>query len=234
MAVVHNGIIENFRELREELRNEGRTFASETDSEVIAHLVSRTQLTFLLLITVQIKWENRYKKDIGAVCLITIDGADFKINEPTPWSPKCYSHKLEHAGLRYELGICIQTGWIVWINGPYPPGHWPDLAISRDGLNQALDPDELFLADGTYSDGNGWSLTPNGLKDADQYMKAVARARHERINGIMKQFHCLRDCFRHHRTKHGRVFTAVANIVQAKIQLEKCIHQVYYDDNYLY
>lgn len=41
VAIVHNGIIENFKELREELRTEGREFASETDSEVVAHLVSR-------------------------------------------------------------------------------------------------------------------------------------------------------------------------------------------------
>jgi glucosamine--fructose-6-phosphate aminotransferase (isomerizing) len=41
VALVHNGIIENFRELREELRAAGRHFTSETDSEVVAHLVSR-------------------------------------------------------------------------------------------------------------------------------------------------------------------------------------------------
>ncbi|MCA3607395.1 MAG: glutamine--fructose-6-phosphate transaminase (isomerizing) [Methylobacterium sp.] len=40
LAVVHNGIIENFRELREELQAEGRIFASETDTEVVAHLVT--------------------------------------------------------------------------------------------------------------------------------------------------------------------------------------------------
>lgn len=39
VAVVHNGIIENFRELREELIAMGNKFESETDSEVIAHLV---------------------------------------------------------------------------------------------------------------------------------------------------------------------------------------------------
>jgi glucosamine--fructose-6-phosphate aminotransferase (isomerizing) len=41
VAVVHNGIIENFLELRQELEAEGCTFASETDSEVVAHLVER-------------------------------------------------------------------------------------------------------------------------------------------------------------------------------------------------
>jgi glucosamine--fructose-6-phosphate aminotransferase (isomerizing) len=39
VAVVHNGIIENFRELRAGLAKEGARFASETDSEVVAHLV---------------------------------------------------------------------------------------------------------------------------------------------------------------------------------------------------
>src|SRR5499426_2347267 len=41
LAVVHNGIIENFRELREELEKNGAKFASETDTEVVAHLVTR-------------------------------------------------------------------------------------------------------------------------------------------------------------------------------------------------
>jgi glucosamine--fructose-6-phosphate aminotransferase (isomerizing) len=40
LAVVHNGIIENFGELRRELEGKGAKFATETDSEVIAHLVS--------------------------------------------------------------------------------------------------------------------------------------------------------------------------------------------------
>jgi glucosamine--fructose-6-phosphate aminotransferase (isomerizing) len=41
LAVVHNGIIENFRELREELENNGARFGSETDTEVVAHLVTQ-------------------------------------------------------------------------------------------------------------------------------------------------------------------------------------------------
>ncbi len=40
VAVVHNGIIENFRELREKLIAAGHKFASETDTEVVAHLVT--------------------------------------------------------------------------------------------------------------------------------------------------------------------------------------------------
>src|SRR6478735_8641462 len=40
VAVVHNGIIENFGELRAELEGNGSKFSTETDTEVIAHLVS--------------------------------------------------------------------------------------------------------------------------------------------------------------------------------------------------
>jgi glucosamine--fructose-6-phosphate aminotransferase (isomerizing) len=40
VAVVHNGIIENFRELRDKLSGNGCKFASDTDTEVVAHLVT--------------------------------------------------------------------------------------------------------------------------------------------------------------------------------------------------
>src|SRR6476660_4533570 len=41
VSVVHNGIIENYRELKEELVAEGAAFTSDTDTEVIAHLITR-------------------------------------------------------------------------------------------------------------------------------------------------------------------------------------------------
>lgn len=40
VALVHNGIIENFKRLRDGLVKRGRTFESETDTEVVAHLIS--------------------------------------------------------------------------------------------------------------------------------------------------------------------------------------------------
>ncbi|HXW73095.1 MAG TPA: glutamine--fructose-6-phosphate transaminase (isomerizing) [Methylocella sp.] len=40
VGLVHNGIIENFRELRAELKAKGHVFSTDTDSEVIAHLIS--------------------------------------------------------------------------------------------------------------------------------------------------------------------------------------------------
>jgi len=41
IAIVHNGIVENFEELKKELENEGYSFKSETDSEIIANLLQK-------------------------------------------------------------------------------------------------------------------------------------------------------------------------------------------------
>ena len=41
IVVVHNGIIENFQRLREKLTEEGHVFRSDTDTEVVAHLVEK-------------------------------------------------------------------------------------------------------------------------------------------------------------------------------------------------
>ena len=41
LVVVHNGIIENYHSLREELKSQGHSFSSETDTEVLAHLIEQ-------------------------------------------------------------------------------------------------------------------------------------------------------------------------------------------------
>jgi glucosamine--fructose-6-phosphate aminotransferase (isomerizing) len=45
LAVVHNGIVENYHELREELKRRGHAFRSETDTEVIPHLIEEERKT---------------------------------------------------------------------------------------------------------------------------------------------------------------------------------------------
>ena len=63
-------------------------------------------------------------------CKVTVDGTDFRIQEPIPFNPKWYSYKFKGPGLRYEVAICIKTGWIVWVNGPFPAGEWPNRKIA--------------------------------------------------------------------------------------------------------
>ncbi|HTB23346.1 MAG TPA: glutamine--fructose-6-phosphate transaminase (isomerizing) [bacterium] len=50
LAIVHNGIVENYLELRKELQGQGVVFRSETDSEVLAHLIEKAQAGGLKLV----------------------------------------------------------------------------------------------------------------------------------------------------------------------------------------
>jgi hypothetical protein len=159
-----------------------------------------------------------------------VDGTDFSIFEPSPFDPKWFSHKINGPGLRYEVAICIQTGWIVWIHGPFPCGAWPDLRIARDALIFEVLPGEMLLADGGYRDNHQFFETPTGLNNNDQQMKALARARHETCNRRFKEYGALSRKFRHPREKHGIIFTAVANITQLAIMLDQPLFSIQYRD----
>ena len=99
------------------------------------------------LLLLKIKWENRCEQDEGNNCLISVDGTDFRIAE---LGKTFYSFKFKKSGLWYEVGICIKTGWIVWINGPYEPGIYNDLQFFRNLLKSFLGKGERVEADDGY------------------------------------------------------------------------------------
>jgi DDE superfamily endonuclease len=140
----------------------------------------------------QIKWNNRFKGDRGNWCLVTVDGTDFRIREPTPFSSKWYSHKFKGPGLRYEVAVAISTGYIVSIHGPFPCGRYPDIKIFRTLLKHQLLPYERVEADKGYRGEPLYVSCPHDFSsDAKKDAKAKARARHETINRRLKQWSCL-------------------------------------------
>ena len=66
---------------------------------------------------VQIDWENRLKGDIGRDCLISVDGTDFRIQQQKGSYKYWFGYKFKAPGFRYEVGISIMCGDIVWMNG---------------------------------------------------------------------------------------------------------------------
>eukprot|EP00804_Cyclotella_cryptica_P027219 CCRYP_020392-RA/>CCRYP_020392-RA protein AED:0.22 eAED:0.22 QI:0/-1/0/1/-1/1/1/0/118 len=95
----------------------------------------------------KISWDNRKSGNKGCPARLTVDGTDMPVQH---WfDPKYLSHKFNSNGLKYELGVCIQTGNIVWINGPFRAG-FHDIDICRQALIGALDEDEVAEADGGY------------------------------------------------------------------------------------
>ena len=138
---------------------------------------------------------------------MSVDGTDFKIQEPGHFDKAWYSHKLKGPGVRYKIAICIETGEIVWACGPFPCGSYPDVKIFRAFLKNLLDrSNEKAIADGGYRD-------PTCILPPGNGVHKRVRARHEAMNGRLTNFFVLRHTFRHHPNRHSDCFYAVLSIV---------------------
>lgn len=70
IAVIHNGIVENYQELESELRQKGHSFISETDTEIIAHLIEEERKANSLFQSTL----NAFKKLVGSNAIVVLDG----------------------------------------------------------------------------------------------------------------------------------------------------------------
>ena len=144
---------------------------------------------------------------------VSVDGTDCPVQEPTPFSPTWYSHKFKSAGVRYEFGVSVKKGELVWVNGPFPAGSFPDLKIFRLGMKRFLLPGEHVIADGGYMD----PVCSATLMDSATPEVKFVRARHEAANKRIKQFNVVSHRFRHRLSLHGYCFHACAIITQLLI-----------------
>jgi hypothetical protein len=140
-----------------------------------------------------------------------LDGTDFRIYEQTPFDRKWYSHKFKGPGLRYEVGLSIINGNIVWAYGGMPCGEYPDLVLARDLYLDTIDLGEMTMADDGYNDRNYFITGAYFPQRAEEIKRIMAR--HETVNRRLKQFKVLGDRFRHNVHLHPRCFYAVVNII---------------------
>ena len=180
-------------------------------------------------------WQFRHYDSNGSESLVSVDGVDFKIREPqytvgTPGYRIWYSHKFNGPGLRYELGICIQTGDIVWIAGPFPAGDYNDVEIFQLGMMNYLDEGETVEADSGYT-GDLPVCTPDDFGGNIKWrrMKGRARARHETINGAIKHYAIMGGVYRHSLHKHYSLMKVVCALVQSEIEEGNITFQIDYD-----
>ena len=134
---------------------------------------------------------------------MVVDGIDFSIHEPrrNGFSSMWYSKKSNGPGVRYEVATSISNGRIVWLNGPYPCGKFPDLVIFRLKLRSLLLPMEKVWGDLVYRDLK--CITKQDAID-QQHLEEInrARARHEVVNGRLSKFGALHQHWRHDLNKH--------------------------------
>jgi hypothetical protein len=173
-------------------------------------------------------WSKRFRFDNGSVCKVSVDGTDFRIETPKGQSRKYYSHKIKKSGLRYEIAISIQAGDIVWVNGPFPCGEWPDIKIFRKDLKGMLQFGEAVEADDGYRGEPYCVQLPNdiGGSEVHKKIKQDVRSRHEACNRRFKEWEILNQTFRHGVDKHRNIFLSIAALTQIKIRKEHPLWQV--------
>lgn len=143
----------------------------------------------------------------------SVDGTDFIINEPSPFSSKWFSHKHHGPGLRYEISISLREDCIVWSSGPYCCGSNPDQTIFSNHLRQMIPEEEAVVADAGYS-GTKCLVPGQASSSIVRNLHKRSRARHETINERLKNFSILKHVFRHNINLHQKVFFAVLNITE--------------------
>jgi hypothetical protein len=164
-----------------------------------------------------------------------MDGTNFSIPQKgaaTKGNP-FGSHKyVGKSALHYELGVDILMGNLVWIQGPYPAGAWPDIKIFTSCLAHFLEPYERVEADDGYRRHVDKVKCPkndvNPVKNLK--MQGRVRARHETLNGHLKNWGILSQVFRHDIGRHGDVFRACTVITQLTIKHGEPLFVVEYGD----
>jgi DDE superfamily endonuclease len=160
---------------------------------------------------------------------MTVDGTDFRIQEPQPFSTKWFTKKFNGPGLRYEVAVSIRGGDIVHTNGPFECGRWPDIAIFRNNLIDKLLPGEMVEADKGYRGEKEKIRTPDDyISQEDRNKKRLARARHETVNKRFKDFGILKVRYRHNLRDHQAVFRAIVVITQLSINKGEVVFHVEY------
>ena len=179
----------------------------------------------------QIRLENRFDNDILNDGLMSVDGTDFRIQQFRPFSKVWHSHKWKGPGLRYEIGVCIRTGSIVWIHGPFPCGQWPDIKIFRHALADYLEEGERVETDRGYRGQTRHCKIPNGAEKREiRQMRKRVGQRHETVNKRFKQFKCLKETWRHDLDFHSAATRACVIITQLAFENGEPVFDVEYDD----
>ena len=177
----------------------------------------------------QVKWQNRHRGHSSVKAKVSVDGTDFRLRQQDD-GKLYYSHKFKSSGYRYEVAISIEKGDIVWVNGPFPCGAFPDINIFRRGLkNLLLRSGEKAQADLGYRGEPIVIIVPNEYDSkAIKKLKADVRARHETANRRLKQYGVLFQVFRHSLDKHKHCFDACDVLAQMEIISGEPLYQVQY------
>ena len=153
--------------------------------------------------------DRRLLEDPFDQCYSSVDENSCPTFEPYPRSPPWYSHKLNSAGLRYEVAVSIRLAKIDALNGTLPARSCSNLRIFRQGLKSNSCSDEFVIADRSYPDSR--CLQPLGEAHAKHRLYQKISAGREVVNKCLKLFRVLTTTFRLDTFIHDTCFLAMDN-----------------------
>ena len=166
--------------------------------------------------------EKRHRSDSTKFdCLISTSTIDFPVLDPRektckigPSSPY-YSRHVKGPALRYEVGVSIFGGEIVWTNGPFKAGCETESEIF-ESLKESIDPDEIAEQ---FSRLDLLFCGKNPDSDMAKKVPFKTRDRQKMVNDHIMSFKILQG-FRHCVLRHDTVFHAIVGLVQLSIEKE--------------
>jgi glucosamine--fructose-6-phosphate aminotransferase (isomerizing) len=144
LALVHNGIIENYLELKDRLRHDGFRFDSETDTEVVAHLISRGIKAGLAL-EAAVRTAGREIRGSYAIAVTCESDATTLV--------------VARSGCPLVIGMC-DHGALVASDVTALLAHLRDVVFLEDGDLAVLSGKDLVVKD---RDGNGVNRVPTRI-----------------------------------------------------------------------
>ncbi len=192
IALVHNGIIENYAELKEELKKEGYIFNSETDTEVIAHLINKYKK--------ELSFEEATRKAVshlkGSYAIVVMDESE--------------SNKL--IGVRMESPLVVgvtETEKFIASDVPAFLSHCNETIFLEDGEMIVLTPEsfKLYTIDGKEKNKKPVKITWTAS------MAEKGGFKHFMLKEIYEQPRALADTIR------GRVLPDASSVVLSEFHL---------------
>ena len=201
-AIVHNGIIENYMELKYDLQEKGHHFLSDTDTEVIAHLLAEYDTGNLLDTVYEVKKHLQGAYALGIVSK----------NEPDTL-----------IAVRKESPLIIGVGKeenFIASDIPAILEHTRDVYFIENGEVVVLTKDNVTIFD------ENRNLVTREVKHIDWDMSAATKAGypHFMLKEIHEQPHAIRDTVKHRLQQDGTV--SLGDVAWNK-ELLQDIHKIY-------
>jgi hypothetical protein len=177
-----------------------------------------------------------WKLHLGNRAAVTVDCTDLQVQETYLFEQELWFFKFNGPWLRHELGVCIATRLIVWLNGPYLPRSMVDLTIFQHRMIWALTDGEWIVGDMGYRDGYQFVIVKWTGPQWLQEMTSIATARHETINSQMKVWAILQTPYWHSEGlqdrmfRHERTVNAITNVINIWL-MDSPLFTVEYDDS---